>query len=323
MEIKAVALNSIGLGDFEEGKLPQRILLLPAGQIEGRDGRKWLNSEPEAVLESFSGLGRDLPVDIEHATEIRAPKGEPAPAAGWIRALNNEGGAIWGEVEWLDAGKQLVGGRQYRYLSPVILYRPSDRVITGLTSVGLTNQPNLRLGALNFQNIDNGDEMNELKKIIAALGLAEDANAEQALNVIAQLKGDLASAMNRAETPDLAKFVPRGDYDQAMARAANAEQALAEDKKERLDSEIETEINAALKAGKITPATVEYHKTSCRQEGGLKRFRDFVKAAPVLAGDSGLDDRKADEPGKALNAQGQAVAAMFGNTPEDIAKYGT
>ena len=44
METKAVALNSIGLGDFEEGKLPQRILLLPAGQIEGRDGRKWLNS---------------------------------------------------------------------------------------------------------------------------------------------------------------------------------------------------------------------------------------------------------------------------------------
>ena len=77
METKAVALNSIGLGDFEEGKLPQRILLLPAGQIEGRDGRKWLNSEPEAVLESFSGLGRDLPVDIEHATEVRAPRVSP------------------------------------------------------------------------------------------------------------------------------------------------------------------------------------------------------------------------------------------------------
>ena len=321
MKMKAVALNSIGLGDFEAGELPERILLLPAGQVAGRDGRKWLNSEPQAVLESFVGLGRDLPVDVEHATELRAPKGEPAPAAGWIRALNSVDGAIWGEVEWLDEGRQLVGGRQYRYLSPVILYRPSDRVITGLTSVGLTNQPNLRLGALNTQL--HGEPMEEMKEVNAALGLPEGAAINQTLEAIGKLKGDLASAMNRAETPDLAKFVPRGDYDQALTRAANAEQALAADKKERLDSEIEAEINAALTAGKITPATVEYHKASCRQEGGLGRFRDFVKAAPVLAGDSGLDDRKADEPGKALNAQEQAVAAMFGNTPEDIAKYGT
>ena len=312
MEIKAVALNSIGLGDFEEGKLPQRILLLPAGQIEGRDGRKWLNSEPEAVLESFSGLGRDLPVDIEHATEIRAPKGEPAPAAGWIKALSNEDGAIWGEVEWLDAGKQLVGGRQYRYLSPVILYRPSDRVITGLTSVGLTNQPNLRLGALNSEQDGEEQIMDELKKVKVALGLTEDADTEQALNAITKLKGDLASAMNRAETPDLAKFVPRGDYDQAMARAANAEQALAEDKKERLHAEIEAEIKAALSAGKITPATVEYHKASCQQEGGLERFREFVKAAPVLAGDSGLDGKVPDSDGKALNAEERRMCELLG-----------
>ena len=61
MEMETIALNSIGLGDFEAGALPGRILLLPAGQIEGRDGRKWLNTEPETVLESFAGLGRDLP----------------------------------------------------------------------------------------------------------------------------------------------------------------------------------------------------------------------------------------------------------------------
>ena len=154
--------------------------------------------------------------------------------------------------------------------------------------------------------------MTDLKKIFAALGLAEDADTEQTLNAITKLKGDLASAMNRAETPDLAKFVPRGDYDQAMARAANAEQTLAADKKERLTAEIETEIKAALSAGKITPATVEYHKASCRQDGGLERFRDFVKAAPVLGGESGLDDKKAGEPGKALNAEERRMCELLG-----------
>ncbi|MBL4544009.1 MAG: hypothetical protein JKP97_19940, partial [Rhodobacteraceae bacterium] len=28
-----------------------------------------------------------LPVDLEHSTEIKGPKGEAAPAVGWMRAL--------------------------------------------------------------------------------------------------------------------------------------------------------------------------------------------------------------------------------------------
>lgn len=319
MKERTVALNSIGLGDLEAGELPERILLLPAGQIDGRDGRKWMNSEPQKVLESFAGLGRDLPIDVEHATELRAPKGEPAPAAAWIKALSCEDGAIWGEVEWLDEGRRLVGGRQYRYLSPVILYRPGDRVITGLTSVGLTNQPNLRLGALNTEQ-HTEQVMEELKQVNVALGLPEDTAVQQSLAAIAKLKGDLASARNRAETPDLAKFVPRGDYDQVMARAANAEQALADDRRQRLDAEIEAEIDAALAAGKITPATVEYHKASCRQEGGLARFREFVQAAPVIGGASGLDDKKPGGDGKALNAEERKVCELLGITESDYLK---
>lgn len=320
MEMETIALNSIGLGDFEAGALPGRILLLPAGQIEGRDGRKWLNTEPETVLESFAGLGRDLPVDVEHATELKAPGGEPAPAVGWVTRLVAVNGAIWGEVEWLDAGRQLVGGRQYRYLSPVILYRPGDKVITGLTSVGLTNQPNLRLGALNTEE-HKEQNMEELKQVNVALGLAEDATVQQSLAAIAGLRGDLASARNRAETPDLAKFVPRGDYDQALQRAANAEQALAEDRQKRLDAEIEAEIEAALGAGQVTPATVEYYKASCRQEGGLERFRDFVKAAPVLGGESGLEGRKPEaESGKALNAAERKVCELLGIDENDYMK---
>ena len=311
MKMKAVALNSIGLGDFEAGELPERILLLPAGQVEGRDGRKWLNSEPQKVLESFAGLGRDLPIDIEHATELRAPKGEPAPAAAWIKALHSENGAIWGEVEWLDEGRQLVGGRQYRYISPVILYRPSDRVITGLTSAALTNQPNLRLGALNNE-MSKEEEPMDWKQVLAALSLGENATVDDALAAISKLKGDLQSASNRAETPDLARFVPRGDYDKALERATNAEQTLAADREARLGAEIDAEINTALQAGKIVPATVDYHKASCQQEGGLERFREFVKTAPVVAADSGLDGKKPDSDGKALNAEERRMCELLG-----------
>lgn len=320
MTEKRIALNSLSLGEPTEGTLPTRILLIPAGKVAGRDGREWRNSAPESVLANFVSLGRDLPIDIEHASELQAPKGGPAPAVAWIKSLNIEEGAIWGDVEWLARGRRLVQGRAYRYHSPVILYRPSDRVITGLASIGLTNQPNLRLGALNTQQAEE-DVMDELKKIKAELGLAEDATIEQVMEAIAKLKGDLASATNRAETwLDLAKFVPRGDYDQVLTRARNAEESLATDKKARLDADIDAAITAALTAGKITPATAAYHWASCQQSGGLERFLDFIKAAPVLVADSGLDSKQPGGGNKALNAEEKQVCELLGIAEADYLK---
>ncbi|WP_205685930.1 phage protease [Enterovibrio baiacu] len=44
---------------------------IPAGEaITGRDGRSWINDEPDAIVSAFASNGADLPIDIEHATEI-------------------------------------------------------------------------------------------------------------------------------------------------------------------------------------------------------------------------------------------------------------
>ena len=141
----SVALNGAELA----GYLPERVELVPAGEVKGRDGRRWVNDNPLSILERFALQGADLPVDIEHSTELRAPKGEPAPAAGWVHRLEVVNGAVWGAINWNDTGRSLVGGKQYRYLSPVILYDPGTGRIAGLSSVALTNRPNLHLPALN------------------------------------------------------------------------------------------------------------------------------------------------------------------------------
>ena len=326
--------------------LPERVLLLPAGEVAGRDGRRWKNAEPRAILRAFAELGRDLPIDIEHATELRAPKGEPAPAAAWITALENENGAIWGRVQWTPRGAALVGERQYRYLSPVILYRPADGVITGITSAALTNQPNLRLGALNrgdrghlgdrgqgtgvstctltpnpctLKQGETNMETNAYQIALnAALGLPENAGHDRALNAVSELKAKMDAA--RADLADLEKFVPRADYDQALERAANAEKTLADERAAKLEGEIEAEIKAALEAGRITPATADYHRAACRHEGGLERFREFVKAAPVIAPDSGLDGKKPEDAGRALNAEDRRVCELMGIDESEYAK---
>ena len=330
--MKRIAINFIDMGD----SLPERVQLIPAGAVIGRDGRSWLLDDPQAVVNRFVEQGTELPVDIEHSTELRAPRGEPAPAAGWVHRLEVIDGAIWGAVNWNETGRDLVGGKQYRYLSPVILYNPGDGSIKGLTSVALTNRPNLHLPALNFENMgsvpekgsgpanNQGDTTPEeqpmLKAVLAALGLPEDATEATAVNAVKELNTKLATAMNAQ--PSLEKFVPRADYDQALTRATNAEQQLTTIQKEKLDSEIETAINAALAAGKITPGTVDYHRAQCRQEGGLERFAAFVAAAPAIGDPSGLDGKELPGAGaKALNAEQARIAAMFGNTAEDLAKY--
>lgn len=324
MTTKFAALNSVSLAESgSAGGPPEMVELIPAGSVRGRDGRSWSNAEPQAVLEHFAALNMDLPVDIEHATELKAPHGEAAPAAGWVTGLELRDGAVWGRIDWNASGRELVASRQYRYLSPVILYTKNGGVIAGLTSVALTNRPNLALQALNHNQ--GGESPNEEKKmnkaVLAALQLPEDAREEQVLAKVQALQSDLATATNHAASPSLEKFVPRGDYDAALVRAANAEHKLTELEQGRIETEIETAINSALAEGKITPATVEYHKAQCRQQGGLDRFAEYVKAAPAMGTPSGLEGKAPPaSDGKALNSDERTLCERLGVSQEEYLK---
>lgn len=307
-----------------DGAVPEWIELIPAGQIiTGRDGRTWINDRPDIILAAFAAEGKDLPIDWEHSTELKAPEGEQAPAAAWIKQLESrDGGAIWGRIEWTPKGSESISNKEYRYISPVFRYEIESRRIFRITSAGLTNQPNLYSSALNNEQSRKENDM-DLAKLLARLGLPATATFQDALNRISAINAEHATALNQAQNPPLDKFVPRADYETALNRATTAETSLKTRDEAALETAINTEIDQALKDGKITPATKEYHVAQCRQEGGLDRFKDFVKAAPVIMTDSGLDGKKPEGDGVALNAEETKIAGMFGNTAEDIKKYGT
>lgn len=321
-----------------DGSVPDWLELIPAGPtIRGVDGRTWTFGPEEmaGVLQEFARHLGELVLDWEHASEHRAPKGEDAPAAGWIKQLENRDGALWGRVEWTPRAAEQIANREYRYISPVFLFTADDdhRVVR-LTSAGLTNQPNFALTALNQEadaadggdadpNPDQGDIPTMDKELLKRLGLPDNATEAQVTEAIDGLKGQLETAQNRAnQQPSLDKFVPRADYDSALSRAANAEERLTTLEKTRQDETIDSAINQALEDGKITPATVEYHKAQCRSEGGLDRFKAFVEQAPETAGDTGLDGKTPAGQDKALNAEMRAIAAQFGNSEEDLKQYG-
>lgn len=312
---QSMALN-FEVVTLDGGGAPEWIELLPAGQIiTGRDGRTWINDRPDIILASFAAEGKDLPIDWEHSTQLRAPNGEQSPAAGWIKAIELRDGSMWGRVEWTDKGAASIASREYRYISPVFNFEIESNRIFRIASCGLTNQPNLYLNALNQQKESTMD----LAQLLVSLGLPATATFIEALNHIAKMKDQHATALNQAQNPPLDKFVPRADYATALNRATAAEDKLKGIETANLETAINTEIDAALAAGKITPATKDYHVGQCRQEGGLERFKAFAQVAPVVAADSALEG-KILPTGTALNSQELDMIDRMGLTVEDYKK---
>ena len=301
---------------------PEWVELIPAGSpVVGRDGRSWKNDDPYGVVEAFAANGADLPVDIEHATEHKARKGDPAPAVGWIKDVEvREGGSTWGRTEWTTTGRRMIENGEYRYLSPVFNYDRQTNKIARLFSAGLTNQPNLRLKSLNQQNPDTdsgGNHMTVPLAICTALGVSADVTEQQAVATIKQLTDDKEKALNSAQNPSLEKFVPRADHDVALNRAQQAEQKLAAHEQAARNEKIETALNAALNNGTITPATVKYHRTCCQQEGGLELFMEYMKTVPTLCGNTTLDGKEINAA--ALTNTDNEVARMLGIPTEMVA----
>lgn len=286
---------------------PEWIQLLPPGPvITGRDGRSWNLPDPNTLISEFAARNTPFVIDWEHASEHRAPQGLDAPAAGWIDALENRGGAIWGHVEWTPKAAAQIAAREYRFLSPVFTYRKTDAGIVELVSAGLTNQPNLSLTALN-----RAEELKPMplpSALSAALGLSADADESAAVAAVVALK-----ATNR-ETPALEKFIPRADYDAALARAANAEQKLAEIEKASKEQAITTLIESALTARKITPATKDFYVGVCHNEGGVEQFKAFLEKVPPVIGESPVGDKPipASDPKIAFAANAE-LRAEFGD----------
>lgn len=303
---------------------PGAIEIIPApgldGRIVGRDGRTWLFDALAAasVIAAYRARGIDVVIDRNHAAELRAPDGDESPAAGWVSQLEIRDGALWGAATWTPRGAQEVAAREYRYLSPVFDYEPDTGRIVRLVSVGLVNKPNLRLPALNSE--DPMHKTGLSAAIIGALALAATATEDDAIAAIAALKTERDTALNSERSPSLDRFVPRSDYDAAVTRAANAENALKQRDADAHKQAVDREIEDALKAGKITPAAVDYHRASCSDQAGLERFRTFVAAAPAIGDPSGLEKRKPEGGSTALNADEERVIALTGVSREDFIK---
>lgn len=298
-----------------------QVQILPAadadGYIAGVDGRRY-QLDAHAVINQSMIKGRDIVVDYEHAQEIKAPEGEQADASGWIKALHvASDGSVWADVSWTQRALDKIRNKAYRYLSPAFLVDKATQQIQRITSVGLVNQPNLVMQALNRATTaqkpsQTENEMNFKRTLVDVLGLPPETSDDELITKTREL----ATETNRV---DLEKVIPRADFDEMKTRALNAEKRLQERDQNDFNDKVEQSINKALNDGKITPATVEYHLNNCRDEKDLKAFEAYVASIPSAQSVPDKAPEK-DTDEVELNAEQAHVARVLGKSTEEFKK---
>lgn len=257
--------------------------LTPAGEFRGLDGRPgdapaWIMDAQAAndVIAFCSARKTPFVIDYEHQTLFKEQNGQPAPAAGWFTgaALSfREGEGLFAKVELTERAKEYIASGEYKFVSPVMLYKKGTGRIIGLQSAALTNTPAIdgmdeliARAAASFTlddsisqeslSMDIDDLLEQLRWL---LNLPTMATAEE---VTAELEKAVAAikSSNATETA-AANFRIDGLVTSQVAALSQARTDLkaATDKlaalgQEKSDAEVNGIVEAALTAGKLLPA---------------------------------------------------------------------
>lgn len=305
----------------EKGKLPEKLQLLPAGDyVLGRDGRRWIKRDANLIAKKSNEYLPQHIIDENHATDLKAPRGESSPAMGWfsnIRVENND--ELWADVIWTERGKAVLENKEYKYISPVF-EMDANGEITKILRAALTNSPNLELPALNSKQAEPADnqvkyeELEMDKEICMSLGLPETASKNDVIQAIGALK-------TQTNSVDLAAYAPRADLAQMEQRAVSAEKQLAELNAAQLKAKAVVAVEKAISDRKIAPASKEAYLSMCATEEGLSNFKKIMETSPAIIPEGKSVKGEPPETDKLeLNAEDEALCKAFGYTKEEWLK---
>jgi phage I-like protein len=234
----AISASAAAIELGTDGEPPNVIMFMPQGKQKIQPLINGKPAESEIEVEIDSALVTKLQSDLD-ARLAKAPRPvadfdhvQRGPASFLPKKFewrDNEGVIL--HVDWTDAGKSAVKGRNYSYFSPTFMLSP-DGKIAGLPQSGaiggLTNSPAFssikriaaaRVGPDDDQGDDPDDYMtNPLVMQCVALGLVtESDDLEVAATQLATTVTALQARVEGAET-QLAEY---------RAREADAKKALA------------------------------------------------------------------------------------------------
>lgn len=146
----AIALDSL---EDQDGATSSWVHFAPFGVWKGHEkGTLTFDKEAfQSIIDNFEAVENDIQVDYDH-NSINKQLNGPKPAAGWIKALEvrgtgkNKSDGLWGLVEWTKRAATFIRNKEYKYTSPVIDPKATDRktkknIGIELFNAALTNDP--------------------------------------------------------------------------------------------------------------------------------------------------------------------------------------
>ncbi len=236
------------LGGPEGSPVADEVQLLPAGEVNPKGKTGFLVDEEARglILSAFTASATDLVVDYEH----QSLSGSEAPAAGWIKELEDRGAdGVWAKVQWTERAMAYLGAREYRYLSPVVLIRKKDKRAVEILGAALTNLPAID-GMAPVVNSSRPVETEEVSE-------AEDSYKEMYLGVLK------AAGLDEGATPS--------DVEKEFESLRRQIKAM----------EAEKVIREALSDGRLTPSLVGWARGYAAEDP--VGFGEFMgKTCPVV-----------------------------------------
>jgi phage I-like protein len=262
-------------------------------------------------------------IDYNHASQKPNPTPEEAKAAGWFGLELRDDGIWMADAEWTDAASGYVRSKEYNYLS--LVWTERDGELYDIINVALTNSPAtldskpLMASLLAMQNqTKEGDDM---KLLMAAMGLKPEATEADALGLFNQVKTFLASAQGITGKQSEAEVLGTIQAWKASAEQVPGLQSeLATFKANALKGEVDALLAQGETEGKISPAlkasiqTAEEFKPMRESPAMLKAF--LASTAKIV--DFTPED-KTKQPEKKLEQfsdEEKQVMAQMGVSPE-------
>jgi phage I-like protein len=344
------SLAVVELGEISE---LVRIPLMKLGRwVKGNLKFAITRADAGTLLENFrKRQSGELVIDYDHASEFpELAKGQPIPAAGWLREIDDEPdaqGVLWGKAEFTQRAREMIAAKEYKYISPGIDWGVRDKVSgeqqgATLTHVALLNRPFFDMLPA-VQLSEQGWVADATEREVGTMAVKQLILADRAASKVRVVLEDGTETVLSVEglTPE-PKVVQLSD--------------VKRDKEGRLDfsslpheqgtliagevfhaQQVQAELDAAVKDGKITPAQrPHYEKLALSDLAGFRDLMKTMKSQIDLSergigggggegGDLAKVDRQIDEQVKAKLAAnkdqsyGQAFKAVLSEHP-DLAK---
>ncbi|MCR5838044.1 MAG: phage protease [Kiritimatiellae bacterium] len=188
----------------DDGLLPVQVA--PFGDFKGVLNKAEGKKEPfvqhldadafSRIVEAWNAKGApEILIDADHVSA----GGSSTRAFGWARNLRVEDAGLFADFALTPLGRAAVENREYRFVSPVFSVSENGE-IASLTSIALTNKPNLPVACVlnssesGVNNVGEEKEHPEMDEIKNLLGLGADATPEDVAAAVKALQQKVADA---------------------------------------------------------------------------------------------------------------------------------